>query len=120
MFIGAAGGIALSHLPGLPLVPAVAMGIGAMTAAMLRLPLTAVLLATLFLGSDGFPVMPLTIVAVVVAYLVANLLSAPRPAVSAQVPAPRTPTAGVESPPGGGSSPGAATGPRAAAETGDR
>ena len=31
MFLGAAGGIALSHLPGLPLVPAVAMGIGAMS-----------------------------------------------------------------------------------------
>lgn len=97
MFIGAAGGIALSHLPGLPLVPAAAMGIGAMTAAMLRLPFTAVLLATLFLGSDGFPVMPLTIVAVVVAYLVANLLSAPRPAdPTARIPAPRGPVAGIE------------------------
>ncbi|HKB31898.1 MAG TPA: chloride channel protein, partial [Streptosporangiaceae bacterium] len=40
LFIGAAGGIALSHLPGLPLVPAVAMGIGAMCAAMLKLPMT--------------------------------------------------------------------------------
>ena len=32
MFLGAAGGIALSHLPGLPLVAGAAMGIGAMTA----------------------------------------------------------------------------------------
>ena len=31
MFIGAALGVVASHLPGLPLVPAVAMGIGAMT-----------------------------------------------------------------------------------------
>ena len=53
MFIGAAGGIALSHLPGLPLVPGVAMGIGAMCAVMLRLPLTSVLLATLLLSSDA-------------------------------------------------------------------
>ena len=30
MFLGAAGGVALSHLPGLPLVAGVAMGIGAM------------------------------------------------------------------------------------------
>ena len=28
MFIGAAGGIALSHLPGLPMIAGVAMGIG--------------------------------------------------------------------------------------------
>ena len=32
MFIGAAGGIALSHLPGLPMIAGAAMGIGAMTA----------------------------------------------------------------------------------------
>jgi H+/Cl- antiporter ClcA len=70
MFTGAAGGIALSHLPGLPLVAGVAMGIGAMTVVMLTLPLTAVLLATLLLFSDGVAVMPLVIVAVVVAYVV--------------------------------------------------
>ena len=29
IFLGAVGGIALSHLPGLPLVPAIAMGMGA-------------------------------------------------------------------------------------------
>jgi H+/Cl- antiporter ClcA len=69
MFLGAAGGIALSHLPGLTLVPAVAMGIGAMTVVMLRLPLTSVLLATLLLFSSGVAVMPLVIVAVVVAYV---------------------------------------------------
>jgi chloride channel protein, CIC family len=76
LFLGAAGGIALSHLPGLPLIPAVAMGMGAMLAVMLRLPLTAVLLATLLLISDGVAVMPLVIVAVVVAYL-ASLRIAP-------------------------------------------
>jgi len=53
MFLGAAGGMALSHLPGLPLITGAAMGIGAMTVGMLRLPMTAVLLTTLFLGSDG-------------------------------------------------------------------
>ena len=55
MFLGAAGGIALSHLPGLPMVAGAAMGIGAMTVVMLRLPLTSVLLATLLLGSTGSP-----------------------------------------------------------------
>jgi H+/Cl- antiporter ClcA len=69
MFLGAVGGVALSHLPGLPLVYGVAMGIGAMTVVMLRLPLTSVLLATLLLSSDGLRVMPLAIVAVAVAYV---------------------------------------------------
>ena len=84
MFLGAAGGIALSHLPGLPLIDGVAMGIGAMTVVMLRLPLTSVLLATLLLGADGLAVMPLVIVAVVVAYVAsARLTPAPAPAAPA-------------------------------------
>jgi hypothetical protein len=78
LYIGAAGGIALSHLPGLPMVAGVAMGIGAMSAVMLKLPLTSVMLATLLLFADGLAVMPLVIVAVVVAHVVAARL-APRP-----------------------------------------
>jgi hypothetical protein len=77
LFLGAAGGIALSHLPGLPLVAGVAMGIGAMSVVMLTLPLTSVLLATLLLFSDGLAVMPLVIVSVVVAYVVAARLTPP-------------------------------------------
>jgi hypothetical protein len=79
MFIGAVGGVALSHLPGLPLVDGLAMGIGAMTVVMLRLPLTSVLLASLLLASDGLAVMPLAIVAVVVAYVASARLT-PAPA----------------------------------------
>jgi H+/Cl- antiporter ClcA len=86
MFIGAAGGIAASDLPGLSLVPAVAMGIGAMCAVMLGLPLTATLLATLLLGIDGLNVMPLVIVAVVVAYVTSARLG-PAPAAEAGGPA---------------------------------
>jgi H+/Cl- antiporter ClcA len=78
IFLGAAGGIAASHLPGLDMVPAVAMGIGAMSTVMLRLPLTATLLATVLIGTDGLAAMPLVIVAVVVAYVVtARLVPAP-------------------------------------------
>ncbi len=69
MFIGAAGGVALSHLPGLPMVAGAGMGIGAMTCAMLNLPLTSVLLTSLFLASDGLALMPLVILAVVVTYV---------------------------------------------------
>lgn len=75
MFIGAAGGVALSHLPGLPVVAGVAMGIGAMATVMLRLPLTSVLLATLLMESEGLAVMPLVIVAVAVAFVAAARLT---------------------------------------------
>jgi H+/Cl- antiporter ClcA len=87
LFLGAVGGVALSHLPGLPVVYGVAMGIGAMCAVMLRLPLTSVLLATLLLSSDALQVTPLAIVAVVVAY-VASARLAPPPAPAAAPPHP--------------------------------
>ena len=64
LFLGAAGWMALSHFAGLPLVPAVAMGIGAMSMAMLKLPLTSVLLGSLLVVKDGYAAMPLVIVAV--------------------------------------------------------
>ena len=100
VFLGAAVGIVLSHLPGLSLVPAIAMGMGAACAAMLQLPLTSVLLATVILGADGFTVMPLVIVAVTVSY-VASARLAPRSATpaggagttGATVPASRAPAA---------------------------
>jgi chloride channel protein, CIC family len=85
LFLGAVGGVALSHLPGLPLVDGVAMGIGAMSVVMLRLPLTSVLLASLLLASDGLAVMPLVIVSVVVAYVLsARLTPDPAPATAPQ------------------------------------
>src|SRR5207248_4782648 len=92
MFIGAAGGIALSHLPGLPMIAGAAMGIGALTVAMLGLPLTSVLLTTLFLQADGLALMPLVIVAVVVSYVVAARL-APAPEAKAAAPPADAPTA---------------------------
>jgi chloride channel protein, CIC family len=80
LFIGAAVGIAASHLPGLDLIPAVGMGIGVMSTVMLNLPLTSVLLAAVLLEADGNEILPLVIVAVVVAYVVsAHLTPAPKP-----------------------------------------
>ena len=76
MFLGGALGVACSHLPGLSLVPSIAMGIGVMAVVMLGLPLTSVLLATLLLGTDGLATMPLVIVGVCVAY-VANAFLQP-------------------------------------------
>ena len=77
MFLGAAVGVAASHLPGMALVPAVGIGIGAMCVSMLRLPLTSVLLATVLLTSDALAVMPLVIVAVVVGHVVTGRLPEP-------------------------------------------
>jgi H+/Cl- antiporter ClcA len=77
MFIGAVLGIAASGLPGMALAPAIAMGIGAMCAAMLRLPMTSTLLATLLLGTDGVSVTPQVIVAVVVAFVLTHALPSP-------------------------------------------
>jgi H+/Cl- antiporter ClcA len=74
MFLGAAAGVMASHLAGFDLTPAVAVGIGAGTVAVLRLPLSAVVLATVLTGSSGLGAGPLIIVGVVVAYLVANLI----------------------------------------------
>ena len=80
MFIGAAGGIALSHLPGLPMIAGAAMGTAAVTAAMLGLPLTAVLLTVIFLQADGLALTPLVIVSAVVAYVLSARLMPKPPA----------------------------------------
>jgi H+/Cl- antiporter ClcA len=79
MFIGAAVGIAASGLPGVSLAPAIATGIGAMCAAMLRLPLTSTLLAVLLMGDDGVTVTPEVVVAVVVSFVITNVLPLPGP-----------------------------------------
>jgi H+/Cl- antiporter ClcA len=96
MFIGAAGGIALSHLPGLPLIDGVGIGIGAMLVVMLGgMPLTAVLLTIVFLASDATDLISVVIVAVVVAYVASAHLSRwlplppTAPVAGAAVPAPR-------------------------------
>jgi len=77
MFIGTAGGIALSHLPGLPMIAGVGMGIGAMAAAVLGLPIFAVVIATMFVASDAVGLLPLIIVSVVISYVAAARLAPP-------------------------------------------
>ena len=78
VFIGGALGIVASHLPGMSVVPGLAIGIGAMCVSMLKLPFTSVLLATVLLASDSYAVMPLAIVAVVAGFVVTQWLPAPR------------------------------------------
>jgi H+/Cl- antiporter ClcA len=75
MFIGAAMGILFAHLLGLPVTAGLSMGIGAMAAVMLHMPMTAVLLASLLLGKGGIDAMPLVIVAVVIAFVATEWLA---------------------------------------------
>jgi hypothetical protein len=89
LLLGAAGGIAASHLPGMggATVAGAAMGIGAMAVAMLKLPLTSVLLPSLMLASAGQNEVPLAIIAVAIAYVVGARLPQLLPAAAAPAPA---------------------------------
>ena len=78
MYIGAALGIAVSHLPGLPMEAGAGIGIGAMAASMLRLPLTSVLLASVLIGGNSLKLMPLIVVGVVVSHVLTAWLN-PKP-----------------------------------------
>jgi hypothetical protein len=99
IFLGAAGGIAASHLPGLSITPAVAVGMSVMVVSFLKLPLSAVVIATALTTSAGLAVGPLIIVGVVVAYLATLGLEgrlgtgdpAAGPAPGGTAPAPATP-----------------------------
>jgi H+/Cl- antiporter ClcA len=74
LFLGAAAGIMASHLPGFPIQVGIAVGMGAAFVAVLRLPLSAVVIATVLTTKAGANVEPLIIVGVVVSYLVTLLL----------------------------------------------
>jgi H+/Cl- antiporter ClcA len=78
LVVGAAlGALAADVLPGLESTPAVAAGIAAGTAAVLRVPFTAVLLATLLIGSAAPDVVPITVLAAAVGWLAAIALPNP-------------------------------------------
>ncbi|WP_034270466.1 chloride channel protein [Actinospica robiniae] len=90
LYLGAAAGLLLSHVAGLSTAAGAAMGIGALSAALLGLPMTSVLLVTLLLGRTGVTVMPLVIVAVLVSHVLSVRFAAPRTATSVPSAAPRT------------------------------
>ncbi|MEU9938766.1 chloride channel protein, partial [Streptomyces lavendulae] len=72
LFLGAAAGLLLSPLPGLGVVPAVAAGLAAATAVVLRMPVSSAVLVTVLLGNTA--VTPLVIMAVVAAMINTELL----------------------------------------------
>ena len=82
LFLGVAGGLLASDLPGFSETPAVTGLMGAMCVSMLRLPLASVIIALILAGSAGVATAPLIIVAVVVAYVTVELLYALRASVA--------------------------------------
>ena len=76
LFLGAAAGLLVAGLPGFDTTPAVAVGMGAAVCAMLRLPLSAVVLAELLTVHAGPGSGPLVILGVVAAYVVTIGMSA--------------------------------------------
>jgi chloride channel protein, CIC family len=76
LFLGAAAGMMAAQLPGFSLTPAIAVGLGASVAAVLRLPLSAATLGVFLTIHAGPGASPLIIVGVVIAYLTTLALSA--------------------------------------------
>jgi H+/Cl- antiporter ClcA len=73
----AVGVMSADLLPGLETTPAVAIGIAAGTAAVMRIPFTAVLLATLLMGASAAEVAPMAVFAAATGWLVATALPTP-------------------------------------------
>jgi H+/Cl- antiporter ClcA len=87
IFLGVTGGLLAAHLPGAAETATIGALVGATVVAMLRLPLSSIVIA-LLLTHAGAGVAPLIIVAVVVAYIGTLLLDARRPAAGAASPPP--------------------------------
>ncbi|MCX5377504.1 chloride channel protein [Streptomyces sp. NBC_00091] len=77
LFLGAAAGVLASPLPGLGVVPAVAAGLAAAAASVLRLPVSSAVMAILLIGSPGMT--PVVILAAIAALITTELLPGPEP-----------------------------------------
>ena len=77
IFLGIAGGLLASHLPGFSETPAVGVLMGATVVSVLQLPLSSIIIA-LLVTQAGAGVAPLIIVGVVVAYIATKVLAARR------------------------------------------
>jgi len=99
LFLGAAGGVLASRLPGLSETPAVAVCMAAATVCVLGLPLSSVVLTILLTADSGPGAGPLIIVAVAVATILSLVLNNRRDAharVSATTTAATAPVPGGE------------------------
>ena len=87
IFLGVVAGLIAQHLPGFAETQAIGVLVGAACVSVLRLPLASVMIASLLSAKAGLAVAPLIVVAVAVAYLTSETLTA---FVDARVGATRT------------------------------
>ena len=95
LFLGASAGVLASHLPGLAQTPAVAALMAAACAAVLRLPLSSVVITLVLVSNAGVGVTSLIVVAAVVAFVAVEAFDALKSRVLEQAPAephPSTPS----------------------------
>ena len=76
IFLGVVAGLMAAHLPGYGETAGVATLVGASCVSILRLPLSSVVIALLLSVKAGLAIAPLVVVAVVVAYLASEALTA--------------------------------------------
>ena len=76
IFLGVVAGLMAQHLPGYAETQAVAALTGAAVVSVTRLPLSSVMIATLLSAKAGLAVAPLIVVAVVIAYITSETLTA--------------------------------------------
>ncbi len=100
LFVGAVAGLMAGQLPGFAITPAVAVGMAAAVAAVLRLPLSAIVIATVLTTGSGAGSVPLVIVGTIIAYMVSVMLLAPAPttATSPETSAPAAPAPATPAP----------------------
>ncbi|WP_432197289.1 chloride channel protein [Streptomyces sp. bgisy027] len=88
LFLGAAAGVLLAPLPGLGVVPGMAAGMAAASAAALRLPVSSALLVVLIMGSAAMT--PVVLLSAVVSFVTVQILppgrAVPAPGKPAQPP----------------------------------
>ena len=77
LFLGAVAGLMAGQLPGFSITPAIAVGMAAAVAAVLRLPLSAIVIAAVLTEGSGAGSEPLVIVGTIVAYMVSRVLLPP-------------------------------------------
>jgi len=92
LFLGASAGVLAAHLPSLSQTPAVAALMAAGCAAVLRLPLSSVVITLVLVSQAGVGLTSLIVVAAVVAFVTVEALDALKSRVGAQASAPSTPS----------------------------